>query len=283
VGVPAGGITGQALIKASGTDYDASWSNLPATDLSYDPATRQLASSTGADATLPLFTSTQAGLTPQSGGGTTNFLRADGTWAAPAGGGGGTVIQPGYPDFSPAFGTGSLIAPFNAAATLINTNASAGAVGFNPIYIPQTATFTQILCRTGTSYAGTSEVYLGVYDHDATLNRPNAKIYDSGLLQITASGAANYGPGPISLTLNPGFYWLAFLAVTVGATPQFAGTDGTALRGVGFPWYQEFDVTGNRVWAIRVQTTGGLPAGPNIPNLGRVVFGHPLTFLGVDK
>lgn len=31
---------------------------------------------------LPIFTSTLNGLTPASGGGTTNFLRADGTWAA---------------------------------------------------------------------------------------------------------------------------------------------------------------------------------------------------------
>lgn len=58
-----------------------------ATDLSYTAATRLLASSTGADVTLPLFTSTDAGLTPLSGGGTSNFLRADGTWAAPPAGG----------------------------------------------------------------------------------------------------------------------------------------------------------------------------------------------------
>lgn len=57
------------------------------TDLSYTASTRLLASSTGVDATLPLFTSTDAGLTPGSGGGTTNFLRADGAWAAPPAGG----------------------------------------------------------------------------------------------------------------------------------------------------------------------------------------------------
>ena len=62
--------------------------NGQSTDLSYTAATRVLASSTGTDATLPLFTSTEAGLVAASGGGTTNFLRADGTWAAPAGGGG---------------------------------------------------------------------------------------------------------------------------------------------------------------------------------------------------
>ncbi|MFN5996465.1 MAG: DUF2793 domain-containing protein [Paracoccaceae bacterium] len=41
-------------------------------------------------ALLDAFTSGAKGLAPASGGGTTNFLRADGTWAAPAGGGGGS-------------------------------------------------------------------------------------------------------------------------------------------------------------------------------------------------
>ncbi len=43
---------------------------------------------TGTQATtlLDTFTSSLKGLAPASGGGTTNFLRADGTWAAPAGG-----------------------------------------------------------------------------------------------------------------------------------------------------------------------------------------------------
>lgn len=46
---------------------------------------------TGTQATtlLDVFSSTLKGLAPASGGGTTNFLRADGTWAAPPGGGGG--------------------------------------------------------------------------------------------------------------------------------------------------------------------------------------------------
>lgn len=45
---------------------------------------------TGTQATtlLDTFTDTLQGLAPASGGGTTNFLRADGNWAAPSGGGG---------------------------------------------------------------------------------------------------------------------------------------------------------------------------------------------------
>lgn len=38
---------------------------------------------------LPIFGSGNSGAVSASGGGTTNFLRADGTWAAPPGGGGG--------------------------------------------------------------------------------------------------------------------------------------------------------------------------------------------------
>lgn len=44
---------------------------------------------TEATALLEAFSSSLKGLAPASGGGTTNFLRADGTWAAPSGGGGG--------------------------------------------------------------------------------------------------------------------------------------------------------------------------------------------------
>ena len=74
--------TGQILRFAS----DGLWKNetLPGTDLTYTAATRLLASSTGTDVTLPLVTSTDAGLAPASGGGTTTFLRADGSWAAPS-------------------------------------------------------------------------------------------------------------------------------------------------------------------------------------------------------
>jgi hypothetical protein len=71
---------------------DGTWTAPPAggaTDLSYTASTRLLESSTGVDVTLPLVTSTDAGLAPSSGGGTTNYLRADGTWAEPPGTGGG--------------------------------------------------------------------------------------------------------------------------------------------------------------------------------------------------
>jgi hypothetical protein len=54
---------------------------------SADPADLTTAQAT---ALLDLFTSALKGLVPPSGGGVTNFLRADGSWVAPPGGGGVT-------------------------------------------------------------------------------------------------------------------------------------------------------------------------------------------------
>lgn len=93
-------IAGLVPLSGGGTaNYlraDGTWATppiTPVTDLSYTAATRVLASSTGADATLPLFTATDPGLTPLSGGGTANYLRADGTWAAPPGTAAGTDLS----------------------------------------------------------------------------------------------------------------------------------------------------------------------------------------------
>jgi hypothetical protein len=59
---------------------------------------------TGTQATtlLDAFTSSLKGLAPASGGGTTNFLRADGTWSAPPGGGGTDDQTAAEVPFTPA-------------------------------------------------------------------------------------------------------------------------------------------------------------------------------------
>ena len=60
---------------------------------------------TQATAMLNNFTSTLKGLVPASGGGTTNFLRADGSWAAPPSGGGGGGGGASYASTVIDFGT----------------------------------------------------------------------------------------------------------------------------------------------------------------------------------
>jgi len=73
------------------------------------------------NAILPVFTTSLNGLAPASGGGSTNFLRADGTWAAPAGT--GTVTSVALSDGSttpiytisgsPVTGSGTLTQTLN--------------------------------------------------------------------------------------------------------------------------------------------------------------------------
>lgn len=60
-----------------------------------------------ATAILDAFTTSLKGLAPASGGGTTNFLRADGTWAAPGGG----AVQRFYLETSTPVALASLIIP----------------------------------------------------------------------------------------------------------------------------------------------------------------------------
>lgn len=122
------------------------------TDLTYTAATRVIASSTGADATLPLVSSGDAGLAPASGGGTTNFLRADGTWAAPGGGGGsGDVV-------GPASATDNAIARFDSTTGKLIQNSGATLADDGMLSLPAIASpsapasgFTSLF---GSSFAG---------------------------------------------------------------------------------------------------------------------------------
>ncbi|MFN0192656.1 MAG: DUF2793 domain-containing protein [Aestuariivirga sp.] len=87
---------------------------------------------TGTQATTLLdpFTSVLKGLAPPSGGGTTNFLRADGTWAAPGGGGGsGDVV-------GPASATDNAIARFDSATGQLIQNSGVTVSDGNEIDLP---------------------------------------------------------------------------------------------------------------------------------------------------
>jgi hypothetical protein len=185
---------------------------------------------------------------------------------------GGGLPSPGIPPWNA--GSGSMIAPNNITTTPGTASAVAGAVEYHQVFIPEATTALALICRTGTAYAGTSDVMLGIYANAAS--RPAGKIADASL-QITASGAATYAV-TISQPLSPGWYWLAFLAVSVGATPAFNGCTANA-SGVGGGLFTELTPTAALVTSVRQTGQSSLPATAGSLTTSTLI--RAVAFLGV--
>lgn len=198
---------------------------------------------TGTQATtlLDTFTSSLKGLAPASGGGTTNFLRADGTWAAPSGGGGGLGDVVG-----PASATDNALVRFdtttgkliqNSAVTL-NDN---GAMTFPAIATPS-APASGNVTLFGRSVAGRIlPAIIGPSGLDTSLN-PHIGRNKIGMWQATGNsgtdtnfgfvaGSTGSSTGASVATTNLHTYmrrreWL----VTAAATNAVAGFRGSAAQ-----------------------------------------------------
>lgn len=119
-------LTGSVL-TASTTQTISTLSNLAGLGTGYVTVsnTGAVSHSTPAQVTAALsqFSTSTQGVVPSSGGGTTNFLRADGTWAAPPSGGGGgsfNTITTRVPYYNGTSWGNSSIAIPNANNSLIN-------------------------------------------------------------------------------------------------------------------------------------------------------------------
>lgn len=98
--------------------------------------------STQVTADLNLFTTSLQGLVPGSGGGTTNFLRADGTWAAPTGGS-GTVTSVALSAPAAIFSTSG--SPVTTSGTLTLSITAAQAISATTIDWSTGSVFTKTL------------------------------------------------------------------------------------------------------------------------------------------
>lgn len=161
---------------------------------------------TQATALLDTFTSGAKGLVPASGGDTTKFLRADGSWAAP-GGGGGAANFDGYTQMAPA---ATLFVANSANATALGTQAQ---VANRTIIAPFVPAYTMTIDQLGVSVStvlGGANAKCVVFDSDSN-GRPTTILQETG--GISAFAATTVFAAITSLTLTAGkTYWIGVRA-----------------------------------------------------------------------
>jgi len=138
-------------------------------------------------AELNVFTSSLQGLVPGSGGGTTNFLRADGTWAAPPGGGGSAsgakvlVVGP-----LSGYGSTPTQVPFTSSDQVFDT---ASIIGTNELVIDTTGYYT--LCAQAYSPTNSTSEFIALYYsiNGGALQSFTPTIYGSASAYAVTGGA----------------------------------------------------------------------------------------------
>jgi hypothetical protein len=229
-----------------------------ATNLSYDASTRLLSSSTGDDTTLPLVTTSAAGLVPASGGGTTNFLRADGMFAAPPGGTpGGSSGQVQFNDGGVFGGLSTLTADGSGNITLtarlinaFNAAASAPAKLFSGTWFTggtSTTTKPHVLIEP----AGTASTSWNTAGTGFAVNGPSG--FTGDLAWFGVAGARGLGidsTGRVSVPLG-----------TAALPSIYPGTD--ANTGIYSPGADQIGISTNGTARLLINSSGYVGVGVN--------------------
>lgn len=130
----------------------------------------------------------------------------------------------------------------------------------SPIFVPTPTSFDRIGLRTNaTAYSGTAVARVGIYG--TTAGRPGPLVSDLGT--ISTSAASTSYELTIAQTLQPGFYWLAFVTQTQATTGGWQGTVAAAAQ-MNFQNLPVFPQATNTASAIAgyyyTGVTGALPA-----------------------
>lgn len=216
---------------------------------------------TGTQATtlLDTFTSSLKGLAPLSGGGTSNFLRADGTWAAPAGGSTPPwkgVVVACVSDGDPDKMLGRLLHnPVHATPT--NIGLSVARIS----YFKLDTAITVANIRFFGVGATTAVYHIAVY-------RDSDSVRMSGDLNPNTAAQA-WGVAASSFTLAANVLYFAAVGIdTTGTTAGIACCSGTTGRiGVlptGWPGSLDIDAASPKInpfgFAQFAVTNGAMPA-----------------------
>jgi hypothetical protein len=98
---------------------------------------------------------------------------------------------------------------------------------YTPIYINQTTTVDRIAIRSGSTFLGTAEVRLGIYNSDSSTGLPSTVLLDAGTVSVTASTVTYQIT--INQSINAGFYWVAM--AQQGTAPTTSNYLGNSAGG----------------------------------------------------
>jgi hypothetical protein len=266
----------------------ASMSNLAANSIignnTGSPATPIALTGTQTTAMLDVFTSSLKGLAPASGGGTTNFLRADGTWAAPGGGGGGITSLNALTGATQTFAVGTTGTDFaiSSAGTTHTFNipdAGASARGLVTTGT-QTISGAKTFTGAGTFLTGSTAPALTLTTTSSNINAPAFQINSTsgshGIL-VNTNGQKQYAARSSSHTdrelrfqvFNDGncYFGMQGLSGTITSdliirTSADSGTNNGAIR---------FTLSGTAKAAI---TTTGIAIGSQATALSANAYLH---------
>ena len=196
-------------------------------------------------ALLDTFTSSLKGLTPASGGGTTNFLRADGTWAAPA-------SLPSYSKdkvlYSTAsasewrtVGLGSSDAAYPANTIILGQTKPTGMVNANSVIVSTNTTsitsaqYNVLIGDTASNITtGQNNTIIGMVN---TGSNPPANIIESVVVgsRTNASGSQSVSVGDKA---QAGLY-----SVSIGQTSNSNGNYSTSIGGLCGSYLTDYTVS----------------------------------------
>ena len=197
----------------------------------FDVAGTDLSSSTNT-ISCPNFTSGAGGCVTASGGGTSNYLRADGTWAAPGGGGGGTVTTSGTPTTNTlALFTGSTVIG-NSVATDDGTNFEVNGTKFKIVEASGNTTIagtltadggSRVFDATGTGLTSSTNTVSIATTGVSAGSYTNASITVNAEGQLTSASSGTAPVTPSSPTTGDLMAWAS--STTAG---NYAGSTATA-------------------------------------------------------
>ena len=205
--------------------------------------------------------SNNLGLLPTTGATNTTFLRGDGSWATPAGGGGtpfGPVIKTGY--YYSSLGTDSSASV--AIASAITNN-----LELQPFYLAATATAIRITIQVQTGTTG-GVIRLGIYNNAAGGDYPGTLLLDAGTVTTATAGAKTI---TISQSLSAGLYWIGYLQTAGAGNTQLLGVTSNTFTGAG---------AGAMSMVIPTATTASFSAVQNIAWRQTGTSTLPATFAG---